>query len=294
VPITDYAYDHDVTDVETLRPETFTGLMEALGAIKQSDHHHHFRSEWLYRGMTDSSWKVKSSLDRLGAHAASVERSLLRNFRRYAGPGVSVDGDCFWNDLAVAQHHGLPTRLIDWSNSPLVALHFAIGTEPDSTVDGVIWMCNLRTINLLPSELRAILQRDSAYVFTSDMLDGIVSLDEFDAMRAHDDFILVLEPPALDARITNQYAMLTALPSPSESVTDFLVRHPNYGRRIVVPGELKWEVRDKLDQFNITERMLFPGLDGLSSWLRRYYSSGPGPDPSGSTNDRTSMWDRRR
>ena len=42
-------------------------------------------------------------------------------------------------------------------------------------------------------------------------------------------------------------------------------------RKLVIPAELKWEVRDKLDQANITERVLFPGLDGLSAWLRRYY-----------------------
>jgi len=54
--------------------------------------------------------------------------------------------------------------------------------------------------------------------------------------------------------------------------TSWIAQHPDCARRIVVPLELKWEVRDKLDQANLTERVLFPSLDGLFRWLARYYA----------------------
>ena len=52
----------------------------------------------------------------------------------------------------------------------------------------------------------------------------------------------------------------------------WLAEHSELCRKIIIPSELKWEVRDKLDQANITERVLLTGLDGLSSWLKRYYT----------------------
>ena len=61
----------------------------------------------------------------------------------------------------------------------------------------------------------------------------------------------------------------------SDATADFygwLSRHPDLCRKVVVPAELKWEIRDQLDQANVNERVLFPGLDGLSRWLARYYT----------------------
>jgi hypothetical protein len=94
---------------------------------------------------------------------------------------------------------------------------------------------------------------------------------DLDDLAEEDDFVLFLEPPSLDERIVNQYALFSLMSSPDASLDDWVVNHGELVRKVIVPAELKWEVRDKLDQANVTERVLFPGLDGLSRWLRRYY-----------------------
>ena len=100
------------------------------------------------------------------------------------------------------------------------------------------------------------------------------TLAEFDAL-ARDPFVAFLEPPSLDERIVNQFALFSLLSGPSTRFDTWLETHPEAWRKIVVPAELKWEIRDKLDQANITERVLYPGLDGLSRWLKRYYTPKP-------------------
>ncbi len=125
---------------------------------------------------------------------------------------------------------------------------------------------------LLPDRLKAILERDETNIFTAETLEEAArTLEAFDSL-SQSNFVIFLEPPSLDARIVNQYALFSLMSSPTVHLDSWLAERPHLYRRLIIPAALKWEIRDKLDQANITERVLFPGLDGLSSWLRRYYS----------------------
>jgi hypothetical protein len=229
------------------------------------------RSRSAFRGMASAAHELGSSLSRLGPRAKDVELPMLRTFRKYAHRMAAVE-DSVWSWLAVAQHHGLPTRLVDWTFSPYVALHFMTQDAAFYGEDGIVWTIDyVRAKALLPPPLRRILDEEDSNVFTAEMLVRAAStFREFDNLG--DEFIAFFEPPSLDDRIVNQYALFSLMPRVDAQVEGWLARHSEICGRLVVPASLKWEVRDKLDQANVTERVLYPGLDGLSQWLKRYYA----------------------
>ncbi|GMA16767.1 FRG domain-containing protein [Deinococcus metallilatus] len=258
-----------------------------------------FRSPFVFRGQGQADAKLTTTLQRLSGETREVERHLLRNFRKYAYSS-GMDRDLSWYWLAVGQHHGLPTRLLDWTTSPLVALHFATGDEDLYDRDGVIWMVNFtRTNEELPPPLKTLLAQEGADVFTVDMLTAFSRehqargpgrrptfdlgwLEDLEREAEHP-FLLFLEPPSIDERIVQQAALFSLLSDPEEPLDDWLADHPQTYRQVILPAALKWEVRDKLDQSNITERTLFPGLGGLSQSLKRYYRVRREPPPPGDT-----------
>lgn len=253
-------------------------LLQLLYDIPVDKHGRH-RSNFVYRGLADKSWELETSLMRLGGDFVNVEHPLLRSFRKYAEPG-SILSDTIWMQLTVAQHHGLPTRLMDWTTSPSVAAHFATAEENHFNRDGVIWCVDITTAHaLLPSLLLDILDREYAFIFTIEMLSSIQSLNELDRYGRNAEFVLFFEPPSLDARIVNQRAIMSVMPRATSVLSTFLRNNPNLYRRIIIPKEIKWEVRDMLDQDGVNERALFPGLDGLSRWEKRYYGPGPNRQP---------------
>jgi FRG domain-containing protein len=258
-------------------------LDDAIADSSWCRHPARVRSTLVWRGLARSSYSNVSSLARLGTDYPRLERHLVRNFRKYAHR--EAPGPTTWDWLSLAQHHGLPTRLLDWTFSPLVALHFATASWPDDEALLLAVDCE-GAHELLPAGLRAAYEREGSLVFTTEMLaEHAPGLEAFDALTEDEPFVMFFEPPSLDERIVNQAAVLSAISDASCHMEEWLETQPELWRAWRIPPEVKAEVRERLDQAHVNERLLMPGLDGLAAWLRRYYSprhSAPG-DLGGAT-----------
>src|SRR4051812_15980012 len=163
-------------------------LDEAIADPKFGRHEHHARSTLVFRGLARSTYTNTSSLARLSGDYPSLERHLMRNFRKYAHK--NTPGPTEWDWMALGQHHGLPTRLLDWTFSPFVALHFATASWPED--DAVLWAVDVAEVHRhLPEVLRRELQTEGSLVFTTGQLtEHATNVWELDGLRADEPFAL--------------------------------------------------------------------------------------------------------
>jgi hypothetical protein len=201
-----------------------------------------------------------------------LEEHILRNFIRYSRPYFSHPPENDWEVLVAAQHHGLPTRLLDWTYSPLVAAHFAT-VENDRDSDRVVWRLDWKSVHRffrLP-ELALLIQD----------LEGILGGDRpmtpwvlFSAPADAKQFACMLEPPSLSPRIVTQSATFTLCSDKHQSFDRFLEKHGlgSALTKLIIPAGDAARFRDQLDLVSVDERRLFPDLDGVAAQMRRYYS----------------------
>jgi len=231
----------------TYRPITEHGPIAAVNDLldyvlrKRQDP----EDEWIFRGQREFGWDLIPRIDRMEFKNYRVfrtppwrreqhEQRLLIDFQKGARPHVSVEPTKWWEWLAIAQHHGLTTRLLDWTANPLAALFFAV-EELESQGDSAVWCYHHEGKSWMSEE-------------------------------NHDPFkireVTSFRPPHVTPRITVQAGCFTAHPEPPD-VDD---EHWHGERvRIRVTRDSRLGLRRDLAKLAVTRATLFPDLDGLAS-----------------------------
>jgi len=234
------------------------------------------RDFFLYRGLPDATFSLITSLQRVCKHKRNeLEIDILDNFAKYAELVDSSISKSIWRKMILGQHHGLPTRLLDWSKSPLIALNFAMteGNMDDlDKRDCVVWRIDVDKLHQhLPEKYSNICKEKNQNLFTVDMISEVCdSLSQYDKDMGGNG-MLILEPPSMDSRMMNQYSFFSVMPSSAKKAEDVLEQYDDVAVRYVINKNLRWEIRDFLDQANVNERIVYPGLDGISQWVSRHF-----------------------
>ncbi|ELB2183331.1 FRG domain-containing protein [Vibrio parahaemolyticus] len=223
-------------------------ISEFLEAVGQFDHVSY------YRGHSDAAWQLLPSIARINVsaidtdehiHWKGLELDIMRQFEKHGSSLLhkSPKNDLEW--LIHAQHHGLPTRLLDWSTNPLKALFFAVENPAYDHVDGVLFGVE-PALNYVMERFVDISKNRNIIGFYSSSLNN---------------------------RVIAQEGCFTIYPLPNkwESFTEIEAENDTveYLSSYVVPKEHKPALRKQLNLLGITHKFMFPDLDGLAKSIVR-------------------------
>jgi hypothetical protein len=181
-----------------------------------------------------------------------TEQSIFERFKNHASAMSAVVPSDDWDWLALAQHHGLPTRLLDWTTNPLIALFFAVGdriTDPD-----------IRKANVDNSSF----QGDAAFYFLTIKTSFIDPRAEPDPFRY--DGIGILRPRHVTRRITAQGGVFSVQSDPWTPLNELL--HVKRVRKYKITMSARESLRNELLLYGIHHASVFPDLDGLAMYLQ--------------------------
>lgn len=175
------------------------------------------------------------------AEIDKVEQRMLDRFRKECVPMLLTTKQlAAWELMSIAQHNGMPTRLLDWTANPLAGLWFAVASDPPKKKDrGVVWM----------------LDRPNQRTFERD--DNIFALEK----------TCFFQPQHLDRRIAAQLAWFSVY---RHNKTDFLplerqMRYADKVTRFVIQPNNFQPIRQQLRRLGINHATFFPDLSGLGA-----------------------------
>ena len=254
-------------------------------------------------GLAKDGYQLKSSIGRYAFlsklsfyEREAKEREVLGVFANHLVTYVQHLPRNEWESLAIAQHHGLPTRFMDWTTNPLVALYFAARetkkNDEGSPVHSAVYVLisepmrysdiahpKAETIKPVPDSATTLVKSTSGY----DIFDLADHADDSDAATATappgdklehavEDLPIpspfdisenvIYDPPHVSPRIRAQDGVLLACHQPLKPLeeSDYI--------EIVIKHEAHDEIRRRLDQYGVFDKQLFPDLDGIAKWLK--------------------------
>jgi type I restriction enzyme M protein len=206
---------------------------------------HHFaeaRGQWVFRGHSDHRFELLPSVSRSTFTHASVEayeESIFTIFKREAKGYTPEVPHSEWEWLALAQHHGIPTRLLDWSYNPLTALYFAV--ENEAPVDGALF------------SLSAPFSVDKETLSNSP----------FKISKPEKYFPTIVSP-----RIKAQEGLFIAFDDLRKPLIHGQNKRAWSIDKFLIPYQVKPSIKYTLFRMGVHAASLFPDLDGLAARLK--------------------------
>jgi len=207
----------------------------------------------IFRGVSSNKYTLTPSIGRQlflkdGKTKLSEkdEDLIFRHFKQRTKPFLSKDIDTM-NLLAIAQHHGLPTRLLDWTFNPLAACYFAVEKEVFQPID--------------PNE-----QIEYSVIYVYDKIIKPEINKKYKSIKV--DKLEFFIPNHNDGRIVNQNGLFTIHPFPWTALNNENIK------QISIELSYRRELRKLLNRLGVNQSTLFPGLDGIAGhikWMKTNY-----------------------
>lgn len=238
---------------------TLTDVAEVIEAARDVLQPFYNDTAW-WRGQAKADWRLQAHVHRRDPKRQYGETTLIGHFvsrapSRSDRPCPAADDCLRW--LFLAQHYGLPTRLLDWTESPLIAAYFAV-RDHHVDEDGCIWA-------LWPTGLNRAFGAADGLAQIRDPRVAEIAESAFTGSESSEE-ILAIDGQEIDPRMLAQMSRFTL--HSRRTALDSSQGSEVWLRQYVIPKNAKAKIRAQLSALGIRRSNVFPDLENLAGELR--------------------------